>query len=254
MFGRRVGRAALIVAVLSILCAGDLLAAPLVQEDQIAIFSPTDGAVVSGAVEIVGSVTHPNFDRYSLYYAPGPAPTAQSTWTPIVLDVREPVVNGVLGTWDTTALTEDGQRVVPDGVYTLTLVRWRQGSTTPDQIFIRNITVHNEELATPTPTLTPLPTPVPATPTSVPVEQPPTATPRPSPTPRPGETPTTPSEQGTEQQDSIAFDLLDMRSAFLRGVRTTVLLFAAWGLYVLGKAGFRYYVRTRRHSGPRRRG
>lgn len=253
MFGRWLARAAVAVAVLWI-STGGLKAAPPAQEDQIAIFSPADGAVVGGVVEIVGSVTHPSFDRYSLYYAPGPAPTAQSTWTPIVLDVREPVVNGVLGSWDTAALTEDGQRVVPDGVYTLTLVRWRQGSTTPDQIFVRNITVYNEVVATPTPTLTPLPTPVPATPTPVPVEQPPTATPRPSP-PSPGETPTAaPLEEETER-DGLTFDLLEMRSAFLRGVRTTILLFAAWGLYVLGKAGYRYYLRTRRPTGgPRRRG
>jgi len=249
MSGRWLARTALIALVLVVASGGPLLAAPPAQEDQIAVFSPTDGAVVSGVVEIIGTVTHPNFDRYSLYYAPGPAPTAQSTWTPIVLDVREPVVNDVLATWDTAAVTEDGQRVVPDGVYTLTLVRWRQGSTTPDQIFIRNITVHNEEVATPTPTLTPLPTPVPATPTPVPIEQPPTATPRPSPTPRPGETPTVASTGTDEESGGIAFDLGQVRAAFLRGVRITLLLFALWGLYVLGKTGVRYYLRTR-HPGP----
>ncbi|HEY76575.1 MAG TPA: hypothetical protein G4O00_10410 [Thermoflexia bacterium] len=250
MFGRWLARATVVALTVSlfIVSTGSLLAAPPAQEDQIAIFFPADNAVVSGVVEIVGSVTHPNFDRYSLYYAPGPAPTAQSVWTPIVLDVRTPVVNDVLATWDTTALTGDGQRVVPDGVYTLTLVRWRQGSTSPDQVFVRNITVRNEGVETPTPTLTPLPTPVPMTPTPVPIEQPPTATPRPTPTLGPGETPPPPGE--SEKDGETPFDLSVARAAFLRGVRITLLLFGLWGLYVAGKIGFRYYLRTYRTRPP----
>ncbi|HHS97080.1 MAG TPA: hypothetical protein ENK08_04150 [Chloroflexi bacterium] len=250
MSGRWLARITSFALVLFLLAVSTsaLLAAPPRQEDQIVIFFPADNAVVSGVVEIVGTVTHPNFDRYSLYYAPGPAPTAQSVWTPIVLDVRTPVVNDVLATWDTAALTEDGQRVVPDGVYTLTLVRWRQGSTSPDQVFVRNITVRNEGVETPTPTLTPLPTPVPMTPTPVPIEQPPTATPRPTPTLAPGETPPPPGEEGGD--GGAVFDLGLARAAFLRGVRITLLLFALWGLYVAGKIGYRYYLRAYRSRPP----
>jgi len=250
MSGRWLARVTIVALILFlvVISTDRLLAAPSSQEDQIAIFFPADNTVVSGVVEIVGTVTHPNFDRYSLYYAPGPAPTAHSTWTPIVLDVRTPVVNDVLATWDTAALTADGQRVIPDGAYTLTLVRWRQGSTSPDQVFVRNITVRNEGAETPTPTSTPLPTPIPMTPTPVPIEQPPTATPRPTPTLGPGETPPPPGEEG--EDGGSAFDLSVARAAFLRGVRITLLLFGLWGLYVAGKIGLRYYLRTYRSRPP----
>jgi len=228
---------------------GRLTAAPPPQENVVIITFPQSGATVSGVVQILGSVAHPSFDRYSIYYAPGPAATATSQWQPLVLDVRQQVINGVLAQWDTTAIAEDGSPIIPNGVYHMVLIRYREGDVT-DSFFVNNITVLNE-LVTPTPTPTEeaaeIPTPGAETPTPVPVEMPPTATPRPTPTPRPGTTPTAPTGGRTSGLDSAL-----MLSAFLRGARITLLLFGLWGLYLLVKALLRYYLRTRRK--PQRRG
>jgi hypothetical protein len=222
---------------------GHLTAAPPPQENVVIITFPQSGATIGGVVQIMGSVAHPNFDRYSIYYAPGPAATATSQWQPLVLDVRQQVINGVLAQWDTTAIAEDGSPIIPNGVYHMVLIRYREGDVT-DSFFVNNITVLNE-LAMPT--LTPteeaaeIPTPGAEAPTPVPVEMPPTATPRPTPTPRPGATPTAPADRGISGLDGAL-----MMSAFLRGARITLLLFGLWGLYLLVKALFRYYLRTRR--------
>lgn len=250
------------IVLLGLLSGGDLLAAPPLQDDQYVINSPGDNATVSGVVEIRGTVTHPNFNSYGVLYAPGPAPTADSQWTIIVFGVEQQVVNDVLAEWDTAALTEDGQPVVPNGVYTLALARYRDGREDPDLYYVRSVTVNNEDVTpTPAPTDTaePLPTAAQATPTSVPVEQPPTSTPRPSRTPAPdgsGEA-DSPSDDGgadtgeeEEEGEGLAIDVGRLRSAFMRGMRITLLLFGLWGLYIFGKAGVRYYLRTRR-SGPR---
>ncbi|MGQ9467218.1 MAG: hypothetical protein ACUVSG_06155 [Anaerolineae bacterium] len=224
---------------------GTLTAAPPPQENVVLITFPTNGATVSGVVQILGSVAHPNFDRYSIYYAPGPAATATSQWQPLVLDVRQQVINGVLAQWDTTAIAEDGSPLIPNGVYHMVLIRYREGDVT-DSFFVNNITVLNE-LTTPTPTPTEaaeIPTPGLGTPTPVSVERPPTATPRPSPTPRPGATPTAPAGGGTGRGTS-ALDGAQVLRAFVRGARITLTLFVIWGLYLVVKALFRYYLRTR---------
>ncbi|MBN1955515.1 MAG: hypothetical protein JW900_10765 [Anaerolineae bacterium] len=236
----------LIVSVLAIAQASPSSAAPPHQDDVAIIVSPTDGTTVSGAVEIVGTVTHPTFTAYSIYYAPGPSPTGGSQWRTIVFQASDPVSNGVLAVWDTTALDENGQPLVPNGAYHLSLVRYRQGSSDPDlQIFVRNITVNNQA-ATPAPEPTsepePLPTSAAATPTPVPIEQPPTPTPRPSPTPAPGETP---SAAGEDEDDGIgmAFDTGQLSNIFFDGVKITLLLFGLWGMYVLIKTLVRYFFR-----------
>lgn len=233
---------------LALLMGRPLRAAPSAQDNIVVITYPTSGTTVSGVVQILGTVTHPNFDRYSLYYAPGPAATATSQWQPIVLDVRQQVVNGVLAQWDTTAIAEDGSPLIPNGVYHMVLIRYRQDGAT-DSFFVNNITVQNE-FVTPSPTPTeevqPFPTPVAETPTPVPVEGPPTPTPGPTATPRPGAavTPTPTTRSGGR----IQIDTAQMAGAFLRGARITLLLFGLWGLYLLVKAGFRYYLRTRRRG------
>lgn len=230
-----------------------LLAAPPFQEDVYFISFPTPGATVSGVVEILGSVAHPNFASYGVFYSPGAMATADSQWQRIAFE-SQPVINGVLAVWDTTARTEDGQPLVPNGVYTLALARYQQGSSGPDTplFFVENVIVDNVEEVIPTPTLTPLPTAVPMTPTSVPVEQPPTATPLPSPTPQPGETPVSAATEDEGGGGGVAFDFARLRIAFFEGVRIALLLFGLWGIYVFGKIAFRYYLRTRR-PGPRGR-
>ncbi len=68
-----------------------------------AISSPADGAVVGGTVNISGVVANPAFENYKVEYGVGAAP---DTWTAIG-EVHTAAVptNGVLESWDTSALT-----------------------------------------------------------------------------------------------------------------------------------------------------
>jgi hypothetical protein len=64
-------------------------------------------------------------------YAPGATVTGETSWqqnNPIAWDVRTMVVNGVLGTWDTTQ--------IPNGQYVLALVMFEVGNDTP-MVFLR---------------------------------------------------------------------------------------------------------------------
>lgn len=223
-------------------------AAPLPQADLYFITSPGSGATISGVVEIIGSVNHPNFAAYGVFYAPGPTPAGDSQWQRITFQ-QTPVENGVLAVWDTTALGADGQPVVPNGAYTLALARYQQGSSGPDEplYFVINLTVNNvPATATPTPQEeeTPPPTSSAETPTPIPIEQPPTVTPAPTPTRQPGATPA--AGAGEEAGDgSFQLDVGRLRNAFLDGARLTILLFILWGLYVLTKAIVRYLLHHR---------
>lgn len=211
------------------------------QQDAYVITYPTNGATVSGVVEIRGTVAHPNFASYGVFYAPGPTPTGDSRWVRIAFE-SQPVVDGVLAVWDTTSL--------PDGLYTLALARYQQGSGGPDEplFFVTNITVYNQG-AVPTPTETPTPLPMPTavdtTPTPVPIEQPPTATPYPTATLAPGETPSAVEEGEGGEEGGFALDTARLRAAFLDGAKITLLLFGLWGVYVLSRAVVRYLIRTR---------
>ena len=248
--------ALIILVVLGSVCVaqGRLMAAPLFQQDLNVITFPGDSATVSGVVEIIGTASHPNFNSYGVLYAPGPAPTGESQWVAINFGVEQEVVGGSLALWDTTAFTEDGQPVVPNGTYTLALARYRDGSSEPDLYYVRNITVNNEDV-TPTPAATPEPlaTAVPVTPTPVPVEQPPTLTPRASDVAEPEETQVAPvpiSQEETGEEQSSPLDLGRLRDAFIRGARTTIILFVVWGLYVAGRTAVRYFLRNRELQPP----
>ncbi len=231
-------------------------AMPSRQTDAYVISSPSDGATVSGAVEIIGTVTHPNFASYGVFYAPGERPTGDSRWVRIAFE-SQPVVNGVLATWDTLARGADGQPVVSDGVYTLALARYQQGSGGPDEplYFVSNVTVSNQGVE-PTPTATPTVPPIPTTdsgaggamPTPVTIEQPPTATPGSTSEPQPDETPVTSTEETDE--GGFTLDTARLRGAFVDGVKLTLLFFALWGVYVLCKAVVRYLLRHRGLSLP----
>jgi hypothetical protein len=80
------------------------------QEQQPVIVQPAQDSAVRGVVQIVGTATHPQFQRYELYYAPYPVPSDQS-WIFIgdIHTSQQPL--GLLGTWDS--------RSVPDGGYAL---------------------------------------------------------------------------------------------------------------------------------------
>jgi hypothetical protein len=216
-------------------------AAPLAQARSVVTY-PSDGTTVSGAVDVTGIATHPNMNFYQLRYAAGPEPTGDSQWIDFAIVEATQVENDVLGTWDTTA--------IPDGQYTLALAVWGvDDPSNPYLFFVTRVTVNNAQpVPSPTPeaaTPEPMPTVV-AGPTSTPVgiTQPATPTPRPTATPR-GEVadePVTPST-GEESALSVPVDATELRTAFCTGGMITVVLLLVWGLYLVAKAGVRWFLR-----------
>ncbi len=67
---------------------------------QIVISQPAPGSDVSGIVDITGTVDIPDFGFYKYEVAP----QGSQNWATVSAG-REPIRNGVLGRWDTTALT-----------------------------------------------------------------------------------------------------------------------------------------------------
>lgn len=119
------------------------------------ITQPAPGEAVSGMVTIYGTADHPAFVAYELAFAYADNPT--QTWFPIGEPSQLPVVDGRLGLWDTTQIT--------DGDYLLRLRLWlSDGSTLQD--IVSGVRVRNQapaEIPTPIPaaTLIPLVTPTP---------------------------------------------------------------------------------------------
>jgi hypothetical protein len=230
--------------------AGRGWAAPVVQDKVWVITYPTEGSTLSGTVNIQGTVTHPNFASYGILYAAGTRVAADTGWRlddPIVWDVKSMVVNGVLGTWDTTT--------VPNGQYMLALVVYEAGNDTPNAYFINNLTIQNEEATpTPEPTLEPTPTELAATPppgegvapVAPTIEQPPTATPRPTPTINPNATPTTETDGEKTPKTIISVD--NIKETFIAGAQLAVLMYVFGGLYIAAKAAIRYFLREQRRK------
>lgn len=199
------------------------------------IASPAAFARVRGNVSITGTATHPQFQRYELYFAPEPG----ENWVFIGDAHFNEVNNGLLGTWDTTSL--------PDGTYSLRLRVVRQDGNY-DEAFQRGLVVANQapELPTPTPTLAELPTlpaaiggptPTPiaeASPTAVTIQQPeiPTPTPRPSPSPTPTPDPAIAGASEGGHQGSRLGDSLDIQS--LRGAAATGIAYAGGAFLAVG--------------------
>ncbi len=80
-------------------------------QDGVVIASPETGDGVTGLVEIRGTAVRQPFLRYELAFAYDPNP--RGNWFAIGEPGTAPVVNGVLGQWDTTN--------VADGLYALRL-------------------------------------------------------------------------------------------------------------------------------------
>lgn len=67
---------------------------------QVNLTSPKNGDLLTGTITLVGTANIPNFGFYTYEIArPG-----ETVWLPVQVG-RQPVVNDVLGTWDTVALT-----------------------------------------------------------------------------------------------------------------------------------------------------
>lgn len=225
-------------------------AAPLPQDAVWTITYPPEGSTLSGIVNIQGTATHPAFTSYAVLYAPGDHVTGSTSWdqqNPIAWGVTNMVVNGTLGTWDTTLL--------PNGKYVLALAVWNSGSETPDVYFINNLTIQNEA-ATPTPEPTPEATPTEIGATPLPtegiapiaptIEQPPTATPRPTPTLGPAVTPGAGDNGGSEGTPKTIISIDAVKEAFKTGAQLAIMLYVIGGLYVAVKAAIRYALRLQR--------
>lgn len=236
------------------------LAAPLMQARSVITY-PASGMTVSGVVQVTGIATHPNLNFYQLRYAPGSEPRGDSAWVDFAVVQATPVENGVLASWDTTAL--------PDGDYTLALAVWGQDdASSPYVSFVTNLKVNNAQpVPSPTPEVTETPAELPtsepmptvvigATPTPITIEQPATPTPRATAVGEPGAVaPSEPeSPEGGDDDDSILsafnFDTGELREAFCAGGIFVALLLVLWGCYLMLKAVIRWYFRHQRRGPP----
>ena len=108
----------------------------------IAILSPVPGNIVAGNVQMLGSAIHPQFLQYQVEFGPDPNPN--NLWFPATSAVPTPILNGLLGIWNTTT--------VQDGRYQLRLRVYLRDGTLLTTV-INNITVQNR-VNTPVPSPT----------------------------------------------------------------------------------------------------
>ncbi len=214
-----------------------LTGAPLAQEGQAIITSPSSNTQVAGLIQITGSATHPQFQRYELAWSMGA--TLGENWAVFAFG-DSPIENGVLGLWDT--------RQVPDGLYSLRLRVIRVDGNYSEN-FVLGIRVSNTEPThTPTPplgpTIPPEVTEVPTTPLPELIVQPPTSTP-PPPTPTPASSSATGSGD-TPLAGPLSFriNVSALSEAFCQGATYTFGAFVLWGL-VLSVRGLARWVLRR---------
>jgi len=199
---------------------------------QIEITTPTTGDTLFGLIEITGTASAPNFDRYSLEWSNAQNP---DVWLPIQQPVSQQVTASVLGQWDTVG------SAVPDGVYQIRLRMFLQDETV-ETVEITNLRVANAEP-------TQIPTPIPPLPTSTNepdqdnaaplIEQPPTVTP--VPTFPPAQTaPDTTAPDIASDTDSLSttsdteiFNVSAVQSAFCNGMLFSGILFGIIIAYLL---------------------
>jgi len=87
---------------------------------------PAGGTTLFGPITIKGTASGSAFQNYTLEYGIGASP---SSWTPIGPSHTTPVVNGVLGTWDTSNLS--------NGTYTVKLTaRNTEGGVATDTVTV----------------------------------------------------------------------------------------------------------------------
>ena len=182
------------------------LLAPNGQQAQfgVNITAPRAGQALQGLVEIHGSSAVEGFSAYRLDFSFADDPTA--TWF-MITQSEQPVEDGTLGEWDTSALT--------DGSYTLRLTVARQGAD-PLVVQIEGLRVRNYS---PIETNTPAPTPLTAE--TLAADQLPSATP----------TPTMPPEITTPPTNPASLDDQQITQALVCGIIAGLLSLGALGLY-----------------------
>ena len=221
-----------------------LFALPAAAQGQVAaITSPRDGAQLKGVVQIEGTATHGKFHHYELAWAP------QNTedWQQIAF-VQNQIINGSLGTWDTTSF--------PPGMYRLRLRLVYDNDQTRD-VVVNNLSI-NQGTPTPPPSPTPAseatvaPTPITgpavATPTVV-IVQPPAATPDATATAKPS-TSAGSTTSGGSRTPSLQVNFASFGQAFCNGILYTVLLFVAWGVILAMRGVSRWVLRRMRAPTP----
>jgi PKD repeat protein len=108
----------------------------------IAVLSPAPNMVVSGAVQVIGSASHPQFLQYQLEFGPDPNPG--NLWYQATNTVQTPVNNGLLGVWNTLP--------IQDGTYQLRLRVYLRDGTLLSTI-VNNLRLQNRQ-PTPVPSAT----------------------------------------------------------------------------------------------------
>lgn len=116
---------------------------------RIAILSPVPSSIVAGNVTVIGAALHPQFLQYQLEYGPDPNPA--NLWYPADFIRQTPVLDGVLGTWNTAG--------IQDGRYQLRLRVYLRDGTTLSTI-ANNLQIRNTRP-------TPVPSPTVSTPRPV---------------------------------------------------------------------------------------
>ncbi len=98
------------------------------------IVSPVVGTAIRGNVSIFGSASHPDFVQYALEF--GPDPNTGGLFYPITPQaITQPVINNVLGAWNTTT--------VPDGLYQIRLHVYLTGGRQITSILVGGLRVSN---------------------------------------------------------------------------------------------------------------
>jgi len=129
------------------------------------ITNPKEGDLIDDKVQIIGTVGNAEFDHYELHFALYPNPT--NTWFPIVLSGTIPVINGVLGQWDTNGIS-NGEYIIQLSVFDseenlIAKTRVNNISINSEQIFSSQTAipaVTDTETPNFSPTTTPLPNPI----------------------------------------------------------------------------------------------
>ncbi len=134
-------------------------AAPAIQEQRPVIAQPAQDSAVRGVVQIVGTATHPQFQKYQLYFAPWPIPS-DDAWA-FVSEAFTQQQLGLLGTWDS--------RTVTDGTYALRVRVVKLDGNYHDSDPRRVLVANTRPVAPPTLAATETPEPLP-------IEEPPTPT------------------------------------------------------------------------------
>jgi hypothetical protein len=201
------------------------------------ITAPREASIVSGIASIIGTATHPQFQRYELAFGYDPNPT--DTWFSIGEPSTTQIASDVLGRWDTTGIA--------DGVYILRL-RVYESDRVFIEAFVREIRIQNSEneTATPSPQTTEIAeTSVPTLTPNLTASGGATGITQSSTSPPPTSTPpATSGPAGIIDPEGSANGLntQTVTQAFFSGVRLTIVFFLLIGAY----AGLRAALRARR--------